>query len=196
MTAHQNDPSNLMDYAQVDSRRFKKKKQEDQGSERRPGCHRSSPSRARGRLSSPPLSIPAPGNPRSSTPASDEFGLMHSLPAASSYGAVGFLTTTLPADNAVSFATSGSSTPTTIVGLGQAEGQGGQATRPAYGLLSPARDVVQDCRTPRAWSRACAQSSSARTSPPRSYSPPSHSTPQFEVVELDAMWAPAHTRSA
>ncbi|KAJ7128461.1 hypothetical protein C8R44DRAFT_873180 [Mycena epipterygia] len=43
---------------------------------------------------------------------------MHSLPADLSYGSIGFLPTTLPADNAVPFAAS------------------------AYGLLSPARDAV------------------------------------------------------
>ncbi|KAJ7106749.1 hypothetical protein C8R44DRAFT_886010 [Mycena epipterygia] len=62
----------------------------------------------------------------------------HSLPADSSYGAVGFLPTTLPADNAMPFAVSRSNTPTTAVG----PGKGGQAPRPAYGLFSPARDAV------------------------------------------------------
>ncbi|KAJ7081956.1 hypothetical protein C8R44DRAFT_894928 [Mycena epipterygia] len=63
----------------------------------------------------------------------------HSLTADSSYGAVGFLPTTLPADNVVPFAASSSSTPTTAVGPGQAPGQGGQA---ACGLLSPAQDIL------------------------------------------------------
>ncbi|KAJ7149733.1 hypothetical protein C8R46DRAFT_915583 [Mycena filopes] len=95
-------------------------------------------------------------NARPSTPlTTDEFGRSTPLgrsrsaslppagPGDAGYGAVGFLPTTLPADASAAWAGAPTSTALTLGG-GGIGGIGGAppVPRPAYGLLSPARDAV------------------------------------------------------